>query len=491
MARKRRKPSSIVLLLLGAMIVFGVALVGMTVLEIPLEITSLSILLQTGFCQPDSIDCSVRPAGSSSIFTDGRPPVIILPLNEIDTNSPMILDFQGGPIRSGSFAVPPECESFVTEDIVVNMKDGINLIQVIQEGITDIQPLLLPNQQTLVLEFEGGICQPNFDDGLRSITYSLTGVTTPFGTGQAKFDFLQKPPEVEEFRNPLLAQHQFLSDYRDQSVVEKAQRFAVAESFQLTAPTVITDLKIRMGSELRQSERALDTQITAFVWNIDATPPERIVQSTNTFTGITRDIDLDFTFQNVVVLLPEDNNNNQITYAVGFRVDQNLGQEFVYTQSNQTAATHECVIDRNSQMDSENPFVPNGLCGFDIQHSQFKASQILDEIDIDTPIIDLDPLSRPELIALLCEGVSPEPEICQGDILILNANSCGVTEFFFEGSCLCAPNYDRNEAGDCQLREVPSLLKIGDFSEEELVIIGLGLLILVIGAVGILAVIRR
>jgi len=492
---RRRKPSPIVLLLLGAMIVFGLALVGMTVLEIPIsDIFSLTIIQRLTGCDPDEVECFL---GFQGFFNDGNPPRFALPLSEVDTNAPITINFVVDPIRTGSFALPLECEPFVTEDVIVNMKDGNgNIIQVIQEGLTDLQPLLLPNQQTLVLEFVAGVCQPNFDDGIRSINYAVSGVPDPSVGGNPfpSLRFLQKPPEIREFSNALLEQRIFLSDNRDQAVDELVPRFAIAETFQLVNPTVITDLTFQMAI-LRPDDRSipidLQTTITAYVWNMGQTPPERIVQSSETFTGLDRDHILQFTFPNAVALLPVDNNDQPITYGVGVRIDQNPTQKFGYQQSNQTAATHLCVIDRNSQVDSENMFVPNGLCGFDIFHSQFLASTILDEVDIDTPIIDLDPLSREELITLLCEGVSPEPEICQGDIFILNANSCGVTEVFFDESCICAPNYDRNEAGKCELRETPDLLKIGDFTSEELVIIGLGLLILVIGAVGIAALTRR
>ena len=95
------------------------------------------------------------------------------------------------------------------------------------------------------------------------------------------------------------------------------------------------------------------------------------------------------------------------------------------------------------------------------------------------------------LTVRVATGLEPEPEICQGDLFQLTINQCGATEVFFDGDCLCAPNYDRNEAGSCEIREVPSLLKIGEFTSEELVIIGIGLLILITGAVGIFALIRR
>ncbi len=476
-------------------IAVGFGLIGLSFLETPFpDIIPLTILQQTIFCPPDQVECRIAFVGSAGFFQDGQAPINILPLSEIDTLSPMIVNFEAEPIRTATntfFNVPPECESFVTEDVIMNLKDeNDNVLHVIPEGITDIQPFIQQGQQTLILETVAGVCQPNFDDGIRSIRYFMNGVQDPvFGTGQATFIFSQKPPEIIEFSNTLLAQHNFLSDYRDQAVVEKAQRFAVAESFQLVDPTVITDLKIRMGSDLRQSERDLDTQITAFVWNLDETPPKRIVQSTETFKGITSDIDLEFTFQNAVVLLAVEN-DQQITYGVGFRVDQNIGQEFVYTQSNQTADTHECVIDRNSASDSESMFVSNGLCGFDIKHSQFKASQILQALpDLNDPNI----LTRPELVALLCEGISPEPIICQGiNTARPTADQCGVTEIFFNGQCLCAPTFDRNAQGDCVITEtdlLPDLLQIGQFSLQLLVIIGV--IIIVLGIIGIVVKSRR
>ncbi len=473
-------------------IVFGFGLIGLSFLETPFpDFIPLSLLQQIFFCQPDKVECQISFVGSFGSFVDGNPPIQILPLNDIDTKSPMIVNFAGEPIRSGSFALPPECESFATEDIIINLKDeNDNVIHIITEGITDIQPFIQQGQQTLILETVAGVCQPNFDDGLRSIRYAMHAVPSPTGSfGQATFVFLQKPPEIIEFKETLLEQHLFLSDYRDQGVEEKAQRFAVAESFQLVDPTVITDVKIRIGSGLRQSDRDLGTQITAFVWNLDETPPKRIVQSTETFTGATPSVDIEFTFQNAVVLLAVEN-DQQITYGVGFRVDQNIGEIFVYTQSNQTADTHECVIDRNSASDSESMFVSNGLCGFDIKHSQFKASQILAQLpDVNDP----NTLTRPELVALLCEGISPEPAICQGiNTASPTADQCGVTEIFFNGECLCAPTFDRNAQGDCIITEtdlLPDLLQIGQFSLQLLVIIGV--IIIVLGIIGIVVRSRR
>ncbi len=471
-------------------IAIGFGLIGLSFLETPFpDIVPLSVLQQTIGCDPDEVECFLsfprNVRGDNPVFP------LVLPLQDVDTSSPMTIEFQTFPIN-----VIAECLPFAG-DITIDLtdEDG-NLLTVVQKGKTEVQPLLMQGQQTLIFNFNVPSCPTgNILYGFEKLNPDGTATACFFPSGQLSgcgigtgLRFSQAPPEIREFANPLLAQRVFLSD-RDQDVIETAQRFAIAESFQLVNPTVITDLKVFADSDVIRSLRDLDTKITAFVWNLDKTPPERIVQSAETFSALTTGIDLDFTFPNAVALLAVVN-DQPVTYGVGIRVEQNIGQEFLYKQSNQTAVTHECRIDRNSQSDSESMFVPNGLCGFDIFHSQFLASQILAELpDPNDPTT----LTRPELVALLCEGISPEPIICQGiNTASPTADQCGATEIFFNGQCLCAPTFDRDAQGNCVITDtdlLPALLQIGEFSLQLLVIIGA--IIIVLGIIGIIVRSRR
>ncbi len=474
-------------LLFGVFVVVGIGVVAIGFSETTFpDIIPFALILERecnfntiGFGEVSfgDIECNQR---FNSFRTSDLPFSFVLPLSGVDTNSPMILDYNFDPSFPSA-----ECLPFVTDITTLTLTDeNGSIIFVGDETITDIQPLLLPDQQALIVSFDDttvGIC-PTQD--IRYVG----------GGGCNCLTFLQRPPEIEEFTDPLLEQWLYLADFRDQGVIETSQRFAVAESFQLVDPTVITGLRARVGSDLSSALQDASTSVTAFVWNLDETPPKRVVQSAETFVGLKPsrpELDLDFTFPNAVVLLAVEN-NQQVTYGVGISVTQNVGQEFVYMQANQTANTHECVIDRNSLADSESMFVPNGICGFDIFHNQFKAFQILQALpDIDDPNLG-DPslsITQTELIRILCEGLEPEPDICQ---IQPTPDQCGITEIFFNGECICAPTFDRNAQGDCEITEknlLPDLLQIAEFSFLLLVVIG-GIII-VIGIIGIIVRSRR
>jgi hypothetical protein len=497
----RRKPKRNEIVIGVFLIVIGLAVVGFTFSDtsftsitniVPLQLIPFNV------CAPNTIGFGQISFGDIECFqsfnsfrTDSLPFRFVIPLVEVDTNAPIILDYDFIAVcpttRDDCAVLTDPCSSFATDPgrIFVTDENGI-LIHTGNEVATDIQPLLLPNQQTLILNFDDtgfGVCPTG------EILYSRQGTNG--------LTFLFRAPEISEIQPLLLEQWLYLADFRDNEVVESATNFAIAESFQLENPTVITDLRVRIGTGTSFATTDADTKITAFVWNLDETPPKRIAQA-DTFTGISKaraEQDLDFRFPTTIVLLPTQN-NVPINYAVGIKVEQSPSSEFVYTKSDQIAATHKCVIETSGTADAEGTFVDNGLCGFDIRHSPFRAftllqaadgteteSQILDRLtEIENTILSTDDeLTRTELTAILCEGISPQPAICQ---VGLTANSCGVTEFFFEGDCLCNAGYDRVESGDCELRDT-SLLNIGDFTQEELAIVGIGLLILVIGAIAI------
>jgi len=350
-------------------IIVGVAIFGIAMLQTDLpNIIPLSVLLERecsfnseGFGQISFGDIGCFQS-FNSFSTANLPFQRVLPLAGVDTNAPITLEYN---FITDPTRVTAECLPFVTDVVRLSVTDENGVVIVTaMETVLDLQPLLLPDQNTLIINFDDtgiGVC-PTGD-----ISYSRSGTNG--------VRFLQKPPEITEDKPKLLEQWLYLADFRDQQVTENTTRLAIAESFKINEPTVITDLRVRVGSGLTTSLIDTGTSVTAYVWNLDATPPQRLAQSAETISGFIQnraELDLDFTFPNSVVLLPND-----ITYGVGIRVDQNLGQEFAYTKSDQIANTHECVIDRNSSLDGEISFVSNGLCGFDIGHSQFLAFQIL------------------------------------------------------------------------------------------------------------------
>lgn len=550
MGRKRRKPSQIVLLLLGAMIVFGIAVVGITVLEIPISLSFLQLnLIDTNrniLC--DGPDCKLTFHqqsfnGDPSTLGDGQG-IAILPLTEMDLNAPIRVGFRVEPNTNLS-AIPVGCESFVSTNEMMNVnafsiqpgntvpmlsttiQEGGFQIRVNNQGVpdpsgrqevidTDIQPLLTEGQDVLELTIDAGICTIGSDISYRVFngrctTPSLTdpSILCTRGETGSKVKFFKRPPEFNdpslvregtiadfgsgvfpELANVLLAQNIFLST---SEFLTPEINFAVGEKFTLTNPTVITDIVMELYDPAAFNQPS-SVVITGFIWNLDESPPKRIAQSAS-ITGIgSADSNFKFSFPNAVVLMPGSPPTN---YAVGVRIDGNTGT-ILYGHSPEqlTAKTHSGIRSITTTANDEGTFEDVGLVGIDIIQDRALAETILaltDGGDVDQPLPDQppEPLTQSELISILCAGLEPEPQICQGDILTLTINQCGATEVFFDGDCLCAPNYDRNEAGSCQIREVPSLLKIGEFSSEELVVIGVGLLILITGAVGIFALIRR
>ncbi len=529
----RRKKSNQNRILFGFLIVIGLVVIAIPTLDFEFDILPLTLLQNVANCNPNQVDCGVRlnnfrgtDVGSTQFSTERS-----IPLFPVDRNSPISFNFAVSP----SF-IPAFCGPEATEDISILLRDETGaLIAIVPEGETDIQPLLSGQENALVWDWAGvGVCTNV--NATQPIFYQVS-----CAPGENVFcrslNFKQLPIEITEFGNTLLAQNELLNDFRERGVVEPSRSFAIAEQFQVTQPTVITKITARMGSDLSNRDQDDQTKVTAFVWNSDKVPPERIVQSAETFIGSIPNTDLTFTFPNAVVLLPTQN-NQPINYAVGYKVTQNPGQEFVYTFSDQTANTHRCIIDKSPDPNSETAFANinsifpvdsnltpksvdnNGLCGMDIFHSQFQAFSILNVItgplqtgggnggggttiitqteiiekitNIENTILTLgsgeqDEITKAELIAILCEGIEPRPQVCEeGTGIFLTANQCGVTEIFFEGDCLCQPGFDRTEQGTCELRDDrPSILQVGQFTSDDITIIVLGLLIIVVGAVGI------
>ena len=535
MARKRKKPSFLILISLVAVMVVGVAIIGMTVYEIPIAFSPLTLIDSDTNIICNGVECRLK-VGVSTF--DGTPITDILPLNEADLNAPILVDFRIEPFDQNDSTVPVGCESLVIPNemmglnafsiqpgstvptLTTSVQEGGFEIQVNSQGVpdpfgslrvaqTDIQPLLTQGQDVLEVTLQAGVCSVSpitykiFNGNCQSPS-TIRDVQCTTGSSGASIYFFKKPPElnspslilegtsavfgigIQVPADVLLSQNNFL---KQQEVEIFETSFAVGEKFQLTNPTVITDIIMALFD--LDSAGASEAVITAFIWNIDETPPKRIAQS-QSITGIgPLESNFKFHFPNAVVLMPGDSN-----YAVGIRVDQNTNSIFFGNSPLQIANTHGGIVDLTPTANAESSFVNFGLVGMDIFHDRLLAETILaltNGGDVDQPLPDQppEPLTQSELVSILCAGLEPEPEICQGDILRLTINQCGATEVFFEGSCICAPDYDRNQAGSCQIRDVPDLLKIGDFTIDELTAIGIGLLILIFGSIGVVALRRR
>jgi hypothetical protein len=497
-------------------IAVGFGLIGLSFLETPFpEIIPLDLLSGNRNIICDGVECRLGIGFNKGNF-DGNSIRDNIPLAEVDLNSPILVEFRIEPVAiehggtiSGTGA-DPACAQFVSN---ANEKLNIEAFSVqagttvpslttsIPEGLIgkdsrdrnivllqDIQPLLTKGQDVLNVELVAGTCDIGaginyFIFNGRCFAPSATSTCTR-GSSGAQIFFFQKPPEIQLGQNPLLKQNRYLQLDR---VLENATSFAIAERFQLTDPTVITSIVMTLSADPADNlSQFVDTRVTAFIWNMDKSPPERILQSETKSGFGTQETDTKFTFPSAVALKAVEN-NMQINYAVGIRVEQNLGDELNYLQFDQQANTHGCVISKSLTLESESQFVPNGLCGIDIFHNSAQALAILN-------IVENEPetLTREELIALLCEGISPQPLSCQGfDTATPTPSSCGDTEIFFNGQCLCAPTYDREANGQCVLED-PSrfdLLQIGQFSLQLLVIIGA--IIIVLGIIGIIVRSRR
>ena len=495
-------------------IAVGFGLIGLSFLETPFpDIIPLTVLDTSRNINCDGAECRLAFDFGKSNFL-GDPLRDVLPLSEIDLNAPILVDFRIEPIflEHGGFNSNPSADPACAL-VVSNANEKMNLVAFsVQAGSTvptlttsiteggfgmdssgrnivlqqDIQPLLTEGQDVLNMELVAPTCPTLIYSIFHGRCDTPTATATcARGSSGARIDFLKKPADIELSQNPLLEQNRKL---QGNEVTENRTRFAIAETFQLIDPTVITSIVMEIGARDGQTGQPVtDTRVTAVVWNMDKTPPERIIESdTLGGFGILQN-NVEFKFPNAVALKATEN-NQQITYGVGIRVDQSIGDEFIYLQFDQTSKTHQCLIDTNPTTTGETAFSPNGLCGMDIFHNPTQALAILN-------IVENEPetLTRDELIALLCEGISPKPVTCQGfDTAQPTAGSCGDTEIFFNGQCLCAPTYDRQANGQCVITDsslLPDLLQIGQFSLQLLVIIGA--IIIVLGIIGIILRSRR
>ncbi len=357
-----------------------------------------------------------------------------------------------------------------------------------------------------------GLVQLNFD--LSFIGFDITGNVT---TGAI--------PEINESTQALLNAKAFVGSA---NIIEVTRNFAVGERFQITNPTVITDFTIRLATE------DPDVTVTGYVWNVDISPPIRLVQSTETFNGTDLGTVLDdkaFTFARAVVLEPTANvtcvtapcDPVPINYVVGVRVDQNLAGSFTFgfneTESSTipesssggvvTPAvllpeTHEAQIDRLVVADGETQFnemSPRGLLGINIFHNANFAMEIIDEVD-DVIDMSMNGTATDEQELTACIAIFPPPPECVNDDP-LAPQECGVAEEFEASSqtCVCKDGFTQElvtlslgsgvqtleclpNAEEIETIPVPSSLQVPP-RVDPIVFLALGGVILVISLIGI------
>jgi len=295
-----------------------------------------------------------------------------------------------------------------------------------------------------------GLIQLNFD--LSFIGFDITGNVTAGAI-----------PEINEPVQQLLNAKEFVASA---NVIEVTRNFALGERFQLTNPTIITDFTIRLATE------DPDVIVTGYIWNVDISPPLRLVSSVETFNGTNLGTvlnDKTFTFERAVVLEPTANvtcvtapcDPVPINYLVGIRVDQNLAGSFTYgfneTESSTIPAssdmgvvtpevlkpeTHEAQIDILVGTDSETQFIettPRGLLGIDIFHDAGFAVVVMEEVD---EIIDMSmngtATDEQELTA--CIAIFPPPPECVNTDS-MTPQECGIAEELINGICLCKDGF--------------------------------------------------
>ena len=385
----------------------------------------------------------------------------------------------------------------------------------------------------MVLTLNAGVCTGG------TITYNIQNSISsqPFGVITT---FNQKPPEIDETSSALLRQKDFLLG---SEVTETGQRFAVGESFQLKTvnATVITDFTIQIAT------LDPDVIVRGVIWDLDFSPPKRVTESVENFTGVQLGNvlgNVKFTFPVVALLADKDVTcvttpclPQPISYAVGIRVDRNLDQSFTYLQADGTPTTHGAVIDRTPNINDEIMFVDHGIIGIDINQDLAKGAELFaifqQEMIEPEPVVCIalfDPVCGTDAITysnscfaqgagveiahagectildqmmnmtsedttvIICEGISPEPPECQGvDTGSPTAEQCGITEAFIGGACRCVEPFKRAQNGECGVvneADKPQLLQIGGIVTIETFIIA-GAVILGGGVTGLVLRARR
>jgi len=349
-----------------------------------------------------------------------------------------------------------------------------------------------------------GMLQLNVD--LSFIGFSLTGVNATALT----------VPELDESNTRLLGTNSFIPLIQNGSTistVETSPSFAVAERFQVSSPTVITDFVMKMSAQDQ------DVTVTGFVWSLSGSTPIRLAQSAETYNGtqILSFEDKSFTFPQAKILEPTQivdcpegalcQPPEILTYAVGIRVDQNLVGSFTYQfLPDIEARSHSGVIDRAVTVDGETGFTDHnsntvfgiGVIGIDIFHNANFAEDLMEELIED--LMDNSTATEEEMLEA-CIAIFPPPEGCVNEDN-LAPQECGVTEELINNACVCIDGFERQEVIEGQFTlegveptcipilvidssiEIPPRLQVSP-RVDPIVFLGLGGVILVGSLIGI------
>jgi len=487
-------------------ILAGIVVISLGILETPFpEIVPLSLVSVQQNIACIGIDCEWKLDGRS--FTSANQVISErIPLDLFDLEQPVVISYTTSFSSVGGAPVKVAKTDVINVTFDTNGTETKERLTTVNEGITDITSFLQGKTGFIELEYTGVTCT-SACVGTLSIrsptTNTVSGVITSF-----KLD----PPEIDETSSALLRQKDFLVG---NEITQTGQRFAVAESFQLKTvdATVITDFTLQIATQ------DPDVIIKGIIWDLGFTPPKRVTESVENFTGAQIGTvlgNVKFTFPIVALLADRDVTcvtapclPQPISYAVGIRVDRNLDQSFSYLQAVATPETHGAVIDSTPNINDESMFIDHGIIGIDINQDLVKGAELFEIfqqemippepvvcIEIFQPVCGVDgvtysnscfaqnveiahegectildtmmnmTLPPEDTTIIICEGISPEPPECQGvDTGSPTAEQCGITEVFLNGQCRCVEPFKRAQNGACGVvneSDKPPLLQIQD-----------------------------
>jgi len=496
MGNSKRSPRIFIIVIL-----VGIVVISLGILETPFpEIVPLSLVSVQQNVVCIGIDCEWKLDGRSSTSANQ---VISerIPLDLFDLDQPVVISY------TTSFSTVSGSPVKVAKTDVINVTFDTNgtetkeRLTTVNEGITDITSFLQGKTGFLELEYTGVTCTSPCVG-----TLSIRSPTTNTPSGVIT-SFKLDPPEIDETSSALLRQKDFLVG---NEITQTGQRFAVAESFQFKTvdATVITDFTVQIATQ------DPDVIVKGIIWDLGFTPPARVMESVENFTGAQIGTvlgNVKFTFPVIALLADREGAEppQLINYAVGIRVDRNLDQSFTYLQAEATPETHRAVIDSTPNIDDESMFVDHGIIGIDINQDLEKGAELFEifqqemgELELIVCIAQFDPvcgvdgitysnacfaqrveiahvgectildtmmnmtMTPEDTTIIICEGISPEPPECQGvDTGSPTAEQCGITEVFINGQCRCVEPFKRAQNGACGVvneSDKPPLLQIQD-----------------------------
>jgi hypothetical protein len=451
------------------------------------------------------VSCEWQLAGIT--FTSGTGIVTDrIPIDLIDLEQPVVISYTANiSTGGGNFIIVAKTDVSII-NLDENGTETKELLTTVNQGTTDITSFLQGKTGFLEYDYTPATCP-----SACVITLQLRSPSTNTIAGLIT-SFQLDPPEIDETSSALLRQKDFLIG---SEITQTGQRFAVGESFQLKTvdATVITDFTMQMATQ------DPDVIVRGVIWDLNKSPPERVIESVENFTGVQLGNvlgNVKFTFPIVALIANQDVVcvttpclPQPISYAVGIRVDRNLDQSFSYLQADTTPDTHGAVIDSTPNINDETMFVDHGIIGIDINQDLAKGAELFEIflqemlppepvvcIALFAPVCGVDAKTysnscfaegagveiahdgectiidtmlnttngADDTTIIICEGISPEPPECQGiDTGSPTAEQCGITEVFINGQCRCVEPFKRAESGECGVvneSDKPPLLQI-------------------------------